>query len=98
MILVLLTVLDTVAGVFTNPFVARSDAEAQRIFALMAQTDEAVMRSPSDYKLFRIGTFNMQTGEIVSEIPQQLRAGAPSVPAPQVNGKPKGRLARMLGR
>lgn len=79
--LLLLTILDTVAGVYSRPFVARSDAEGQRIFARMCADDETVSKSPSDFRLVRLGTFDEVAGVIEAEQPRQLMAGSLQVVA-----------------
>lgn len=84
--LVMCSVLDTVAGVYSRPFCARSDAEAQRIFALTCQQDEMVARSPSDYRLYRLGTFDEEEGSLTGERPRQLMAGSPDLPVTAENG------------
>lgn len=74
--LLLCTILDTVAGVYCRPFCARSDAEAQRLFARMCAEDETVSKSPSDFRLYRVGTFDEMAGVVAEETPRQLMAGS----------------------
>lgn len=95
--LVVCSVLDTVAGVYSRPFCARSDLEAQRIFALMCQSDETVSRSPSDYRLFRMGTFDEVEGVLEGERARQLLAGGAQLEAKPENGKADRRVGA-LGR
>lgn len=71
----LCSVLDTVAGVYSRPFCARSEAEAQRIFLLMCEQDETVKRSPSDYRLFILGEFDEVEGVIEGTRARQVAAG-----------------------
>lgn len=73
--LVLCSVMDTVAGVYCRPFCARSDAEAQRIFLMMCEQDETVKLSPSDYRLYIVGTFDEVEGVVEGSRPRQVAAG-----------------------
>jgi len=95
---VLCTVLDTVAGVYCRPFCARSNGEAQRIFGEMCKNDEVVSKCPTDYRLYRMGTFDEIEGQIESERPQQLMSGSGHIEETQVNGRKKrGGLRAFLG-
>lgn len=90
---VLCTVLDTVAAVYSRPFCARSNAEAQRIFAHMCEHDEQVAKSPSDYRLYVIGNFDESSGEVEGSRPDQLGHGQSPMAR---NGRVKGGLRRFL--
>jgi len=97
--LVQLTILDTVAGVYSRPFTARSDAEGMRIFAQMCEKDETVSKSPSDYRLYRVGSFDEVSGELEGGSPRQLLAGSQHLEMTFENGrKQPGRLRRFLQR
>lgn len=93
--LVLCSVQDTVAGVYSRPFCARSDAEAQRIFAQICVEDPTVSKSPSDYRLYRLGTFDELEGEVEGERARQLMGGQEPV-KPENGAKAPGRLRQFL--
>lgn len=93
--LVLASVLDTVAGVYSRPFCARSEAEAQRIFLAMCQQDETVKLAPSDYRLYVLGAFDEVEGVIEGVTPRQVGAGG-SAPSRENGAKAPGRLRQFL--
>lgn len=95
--MLLCSILDTVAGVYSRPFCARSDAEAQRIFAIMCKQDETVSVAPSDYRLYRLGTFNEELGEISGERAKQLMVGSQVLEPTAENGRKPGKLRQFLG-
>lgn len=59
-------VFDNKANVYNSPFVAHSDAEAERSFADgIKDPQTAISRNPSDYALCRIGSFNCVSGQLL---------------------------------
>lgn len=97
--LIVFSILDVVAGVYCRPFVGRSDAEGQRIFAHMCEADETVSKAPSDYRLYRLGTFDEVGGELVGERARQLMAGSTRLEATAENGRRvTGGLRKFLSR
>ncbi len=62
------TVLDLKAEQYSNPVFCRTDGEARRQFSVIA-TDETteIGRHPEDFMLYRIGTFDPETGNIKTE-------------------------------
>lgn len=94
---VLATVYDTVAGVYSRPFCARSDREAQRIFLQMQEHDETVKLAPSDYRLYVVGTFDEVEGVVEGTRPQQLAAGNGDG-GKRPEGQSRGMLRRLVGR
>lgn len=65
---------------FLAPTVEPHDAVAQRNFehAVLQSEQTLFFSHPEDYALFRIGSFDTDTGEIVSELPEEI------LTAPQV--------------
>lgn len=95
--LVICSVLDTVAGVYSRPFCARSDAEAQRIFLMMCEKDETVSRCPSDYRLYILGSFDEVEGSVEGCRPRQVAAGAGDG-GERPEGQSRGAFRRLLRR
>jgi len=73
-ILVILAVFDSKVGVFEKPFTVRSNAEGMRTFADEVLRPESMLGlHPSDYSLFRVGSFDQTTGATIPELaPIQL--------------------------
>lgn len=63
MILRVYAVYDEAVGAFMQPFMCRSDAEAQRIFLASVANNETFQRNYKDYGLFFLAEFNDVTGE-----------------------------------
>jgi len=94
--LYLCSVLDTVAGVYCRPFCARSEAEAQRIFLGLCETDETVSKSPSDYRLYVIGRFDELEGVVEGTRPAQVAAGNGDG-GKRADGQSRGMFRRLVG-
>ncbi len=63
MLLLMFTVHDSCSGVYDRPFVARSEGDAIRSFGDIAKDDShPIGKHPEHFKLFRIGTYNDNTG------------------------------------
>jgi len=59
------SVYDDKAGVFSPPFFMVNKALAIRFFGeLVLDVKTAIAKHPSDFKLFYVGTFNEQAGEL----------------------------------
>lgn len=59
---------DSGAQFYTRPFFAKADGEATRLFVDIAKdNDSAIGKHPSDYALFRLGTFDDGKGDFESE-------------------------------
>lgn len=70
------TVHDVKSEAFHEPFFAPTDAVAARSFADCVQNpDHPFGKHPSDYTLFRIGTYTDHDGAIESEVPMSLGNG-----------------------
>lgn len=61
-------IFDVAAGAYMRPFFVQADGQAQRLFSDLAlDASHDIGKHPSDYTLFRIGTYEELTGEIVGE-------------------------------
>lgn len=62
------TIRDSKGEYYTAPFFKNTDAEAIRDFRGLATDDKStISKNPEDYDLYRLGTFDNQTGHIVPE-------------------------------
>lgn len=69
MIFLQFTVYDQKAAAYLPPFILPRAEQALRTFSDCCQSnDHQFGNHPEDYTLFRLGTFNDETGEIVSEL------------------------------
>lgn len=61
---------DVKVGEFQNPFYQRTNAEAVRSVtaAVNAKEENHYTKFYNDYELWCLGTFNMETGEIISKL------------------------------
>ncbi len=76
------TIYDTASGLYRFPMFVSSDGEALRSFsdaALNAESD--IGKHPEDYTIFRNGSFNDVTGEILGEQPESLKTALACVAA-----------------
>ncbi len=61
---------DTASGSYMRPFVAQADGEATRVFMdLVSDPEHPIGKHPEDYSIFRLGSFNDQSGDIGPEDP-----------------------------
>lgn len=59
---------DITAEIYTTPFYAVNDATAARIFANARSTPgTSIFDNPEDFRLYRIGSYDEQTGNIIPE-------------------------------
>lgn len=64
----LYTIYDSKAEHYGNPISVRTDAEARRQFSVVAtDPNTEIGRHPEDFMLFRIGSFNSETGSLTTE-------------------------------
>jgi len=64
----LFSIYDTKAQNWTNPLAAPTDAAAIRQFKLASNdTNTDIGRHPTDYLLYRVGTFSQDDGRLVGE-------------------------------
>ena len=62
------TVFDVCSGVYDRPFPCHSDMEAKRLFSDIAvDAEHPIGKHPEHFTLFRIGTYENTTGELVGE-------------------------------
>lgn len=63
------TVYDSKAAAYLQPFFFNMDAEAIRAITELVQTDgHSFNLHTSDYTLFKLGTYDEQTGKITSDL------------------------------
>ncbi|QXP08113.1 MAG: nonstructural protein [Arizlama microvirus] len=62
------SILDTKSKIYNNPHFLINDAVAIRQFGLIVNDKESIIsKYPEDFRLYRVGTFDMSTGKITSE-------------------------------
>lgn len=75
MIINVYSIRDACVG-FGNPFVQPNDDVALRTMrSLLVDPQSEFSRSPKDYSIWRVGTFDTDTGIIDSVIPEMLSRG-----------------------
>ena len=64
------TVNDSCSGIYDRPFVGRSDGESLRSFTDIAcDADHPIGKHPEHFSLWRVGTFDDNTGVVDPEVP-----------------------------
>ena len=77
MILQVYSVFDEKAKAYMTPFFQQTNGMAQRAFSdAVNDRDHAFCRHPDDYFLFRVGSFNDETGEFETAVPPENLGGA----------------------
>lgn len=71
MILTIYTIYDRLTGQFHNPFYQINDASAKRFYKNICDADTNKGFS-SDWQLFKLGTFNVESGEIIAFKPDYI--------------------------
>lgn len=67
------TIYDVASGVYMRPFFSQADGQAIRGFKDIAtDADHEIGKHPEDYTLFRIGSFNDNTGKMEGETLEKL--------------------------
>lgn len=61
----LYSVQDMKVDSFFVPFVAQHDAEATRMLKMSLREDSMMTQHPEDFRLFKLGEFNTETGEVI---------------------------------
>lgn len=62
-----ISVYDKKTGLFDKPFVVRHNGEAIREWDIVTKdTQTKFGKNPEDFDLYQIGTYNDETGEMVS--------------------------------
>ena len=69
MILCKYTIYDSALEAYHQDYSLENDAIALRQFADMANEETQIAKNPEDYSLWRIGTFETTTGELLPEEP-----------------------------
>ena len=69
------TVKDELTGTFLNPSVINSDNEAKRIFKYQVNNTGVWKDNPEDFSLYKVATFDDETGTIVGIKPEKLCGG-----------------------
>ena len=73
MLYFMFTVQDTCSGVHDRPWIARSEAEAIRAFGDIAvAADHPVGQHPEHYHLYRIASFDDNTGNVEACVPTHV--------------------------
>jgi hypothetical protein len=67
------TIYDVASGVYMRPFFSQADGQAIRGFKDIAcDADHEIGKHPEDYTLYRIGSFNDNTGKMEGEELEKL--------------------------
>jgi len=62
------TILDTKSKVYNQPHFLINDAVAIRQFGLVVNDKESIIsKYPEDFRLYRVGSFDLSTGKITPE-------------------------------
>ena len=70
------SIYDSAAEAYITPFFMPKAAQALRVFRQMLNDDShQFSNSPADYTLFKLGEFDIESGEIQYEIPISLGNG-----------------------
>lgn len=69
------TVKDELTNTFLNPAVIKSDDEAKRLFKYQVNNTPIWKDNPEDYSLYKVGTFDDNTGTIIGTTPEKLTGG-----------------------
>lgn len=73
-------VLDEKTEAFLPPFFVVAPGQAVRLFTDGCQDRESPLgKHPGDYKLYRVGSFDDNSGEVVGELPVFMCSGAEAV-------------------
>lgn len=64
---------------FMAPVTDMNDATAMRNFSVQVNTNETIKRHSLEFTLYRIGSFDSDSGLIEAEIPPELVANASSL-------------------
>lgn len=71
------SIYDEKAEAFSNPFYSPADGLAARMFQDLCQNNQTTVGNhPTDFTLYRIGTFNTHSAELASHTPVFIMKGA----------------------
>lgn len=66
-------VLDVKCNLYGNPIFQASDGVAIRAFGTACEDEKTELNKyPSDFSLYRIGTYDIESGEIKGQTPTQI--------------------------
>ena len=86
----LYAIFDSASGIYDGPVPGHSDGQMIRSFSDFAVSDEhKIGQHPEDYTLFRVGTWNDGTGELVDTVNEKLINGAEAVANSRQTYEPK---------
>ena len=67
------TIYDVASGIYMRPFFQQTDGQATRSFSDIAlDAEHEIGKHPEDYTLYRIGSYNDNTGIIEGENPEKI--------------------------
>jgi len=75
-------IFDRASGIYDGPHPGRADGEIIRNFSQMClNADSAIGKAPEDFTLFKVGTWNDGTGEVVDVVNEKLINGGEAIAA-----------------
>lgn len=69
------TVKDEMTGNFLNPTTIKTDQEAIRMFKYQINNTAIWTDNPEDFSLYKVGTFDDETGTIIGITPEKICGG-----------------------
>lgn len=82
------TIYDVAAGTYMRPFFTTADGEATRSFKdIASDAKHPIGQHPEDYTLYRIGSWNDNTGALAGEELEKLMTGLEAVHATRMVNK-----------
>lgn len=70
------SVFDKKTASYGNPYPAKTDGEANRMFAAAVNTPDIIISlHPADFALYAVGSFDDQSGEFTSQKPVHIAEG-----------------------
>ena len=82
----LYAVFDRASGIYDGPIPGQSDGQMIRNFSDMAlNADHQIGKHPEDYTLFKVGTWNDGTAELVDVVSEKLINGGECVANARAN-------------
>lgn len=71
----LYSVVDLKLDLYNQPFSARGDNDAKRMFGLVVNESGLIASAPADFRLVKIGEFDDATGALTTFEPKNLGVG-----------------------
>lgn len=82
------SIYDTASGTYLRPFFTGADGDAARSFSDLAiDAEHQIGKHPADYTLFRLGSFNDNTGKIEGETPEKIATALECIAASRTVNK-----------